>query len=425
MTLQSHRKLRTTLRRTFSNVISRTDNGLSVAALLISSGLALSCLTNFAQADGWQGRNSQVNTSVAVQTSADMVKPTITPVEAKSVISEIQPAVYDQDVNSVSPAVHRVSYTANDSSQNLRWANPSNGSQTVGVKTYRQTVRRTTTAPANTYAQAGASAYSDPFGDRTPRASAYGADQPVEVPSLPSLKPVPSIDTPPALEDIPNIELPDTPDAPLLNNNNSMEMPTIPAAQPTPIKPSTGAIDTSKKTFKAPLQPQDIVDSTMDDTQFTKEQNEGKLKENCPPVSSLKPISKITNDIAASDGAFPNECTLGNEPFEGRHFAPICYTWTAPALAVNPLYFEDPSLERYGHSWGTILQPIVSAGEFVVTIPALPWLMAIDPPNECQYTLGYYRPGECAPYIFDPIPFSVRAAVVEGGVATALIFLIP
>ena len=51
--------------------------------------------------------------------------------------------------------------------------------------------------------------------------------------------------------------------------------------------------------------------------------------------------------------------------------------------------------------------------------------MAIDPPNECQYVLGYYRPGECAPYVLDPIPFSVRAAVVEGGIATALIFLIP
>ena len=61
----------------------------------------------------------------------------------------------------------------------------------------------------------------------------------------------------------------------------------------------------------------------------------------------------------------------------------------------------------------------------LLTVPALPWLMAIDPPNECQYVLGYYRPGECAPYVIDPIPYSVRAAVVEGGVATALIFLIP
>ena len=63
--------------------------------------------------------------------------------------------------------------------------------------------------------------------------------------------------------------------------------------------------------------------------------------------------------------------------------------------------------------------------QFLVTIPALPMLMAIDPPNECEYALGFYRPGSCAPRKWSPIPYSTRGAIATGGVATALVFLIP
>ena len=33
-----------------------------------------------------------------------------------------------------------------------------------------------------------------------------------------------------------------------------------------------------------------------------------------------------------------------------------------------------------------------------------------------MYTLGYYRPGSCAPYMLDPLPISVRAGLMEAGV---------
>ena len=41
--------------------------------------------------------------------------------------------------------------------------------------------------------------------------------------------------------------------------------------------------------------------------------------------------------------------------------------------------------------------------------------MGLEPPNECIYTLGYYRPGDCAPYMIDPLPLSVRGALFEAG----------
>jgi hypothetical protein len=51
--------------------------------------------------------------------------------------------------------------------------------------------------------------------------------------------------------------------------------------------------------------------------------------------------------------------------------------------------------------------------------------MGINPPNECQYALGYYRPGNCAPWLVPPIPLSVRGALVEAGAIMGGAFVIP
>jgi hypothetical protein len=40
-----------------------------------------------------------------------------------------------------------------------------------------------------------------------------------------------------------------------------------------------------------------------------------------------------------------------------------------------------------------------------------------------MYTLGYYRPGECAPKKYYRITWNAHAATVEAGVWTGLIFL--
>ena len=90
-----------------------------------------------------------------------------------------------------------------------------------------------------------------------------------------------------------------------------------------------------------------------------------------------------------------------------------------------PAYFEDVHLEGYGHSWGPYLQPIISGGRFFLTVPILPYKMGLYPPGECIYTLGHYRPGNCAPYMLDPLPLSVRAAVAQGGVWTGMVYAIP
>jgi hypothetical protein len=123
---------------------------------------------------------------------------------------------------------------------------------------------------------------------------------------------------------------------------------------------------------------------------------------------------------------YPCDCRLGVNvdapPFVPRNFARTCFTWKSSSLCHKPLYFEDVQLERYGHSWNPVLQPFMSAGHFFVSVPLLPYKMGLNPPNECIYSLGYYRPGSCAPYMLEPIPLSLRAAIYQGLGSTAFAF---
>ncbi|HEY2894093.1 MAG TPA: hypothetical protein VGJ16_07765 [Pirellulales bacterium] len=127
---------------------------------------------------------------------------------------------------------------------------------------------------------------------------------------------------------------------------------------------------------------------------------------------------------------FPCDCRLGinvDAPdFPGRHFSRTNFAWKATGVCHKPLYFEDVQLERYGHSWNPVVQPFMSAAHFFVSVPLLPYNMGLNPPGECMYTLGYYRPGSCAPYLLEPIPLSLRAAIFEGlGVAGFAFWLWP
>ena len=121
----------------------------------------------------------------------------------------------------------------------------------------------------------------------------------------------------------------------------------------------------------------------------------------------------------------PFECEfLGTEAY-CRSFAPTHVAWHASNLCHKPLYFEDIQLERYGHTVGPIKQPFKSAGKFLVQAALLPYQMALYPPNECQYPLGLFRPGNCAPYLRTPFPWERRAIGYQAGVATGLFLLVP
>ena len=122
---------------------------------------------------------------------------------------------------------------------------------------------------------------------------------------------------------------------------------------------------------------------------------------------------------------YPFECPLESGQQEPRQWPQITYMWKAAGLCHKPLYFEQVQLERYGHSWGPYTQPIMSGIHFFGTLPILPYKMGLRTPNECVYTLGYYRPGNCAPYLVGGFPFTWRAAAFEAGAATGMSFIFP
>lgn len=139
-------------------------------------------------------------------------------------------------------------------------------------------------------------------------------------------------------------------------------------------------------------------------------------------------IRSIDLDISVTGNPgedFPFECRAQNLPFQGRNWSQVTYMWKASALCHKPLYFEQTQVERYGHSWGPALQPIMSGAHFFATIPILPYKMGIETPNECIYTLGQYRPGSCAPYMIPAFPFTWRAAAFQAGFATGAAVVVP
>ena len=148
---------------------------------------------------------------------------------------------------------------------------------------------------------------------------------------------------------------------------------------------------------------------------------------------TVKPMTAMSLNIAPPTGELPRdvakprferEPTFYDVERVGRPEMAYNYSWVAPALCYSPLYFEQPNVERYGYTLG-VLQPFASAAHFFATIPLLPYKMTLDPPCECQYPLGYYRPGSCGPLVCQKPRLRPLPAVVEGAAVTGLIFLIP
>ena len=145
----------------------------------------------------------------------------------------------------------------------------------------------------------------------------------------------------------------------------------------------------------------------------------------CPDAAQEAPISTSILDRIAINEQVPVVCPMTDQGFEGRCWDRTCYHWTASALCSKPIYFVDNNLERYGQSNGPFIQPFVSAGHFLVSVPMLPYAMGLYPPNECIYALGDYRPGSYAPKYLEPLPISLRAVAAEGVAVGGAIAIMP
>ena len=143
-------------------------------------------------------------------------------------------------------------------------------------------------------------------------------------------------------------------------------------------------------------------------------------------ASTLADIGLDIAIVGTEGEDFPFECSINDgQKVQPRCWPQVTYRWTASKLYHKPLYFEEVDLERYGHSWGPCLQPLVSGAHFFARLPVLPYCMGYTPPCECQYALGYYRPGNCAPYLVPAVPVSARGGLWQAGAAVGTAIIVP
>ncbi|MEM0925679.1 MAG: hypothetical protein AAGJ83_06560, partial [Planctomycetota bacterium] len=140
------------------------------------------------------------------------------------------------------------------------------------------------------------------------------------------------------------------------------------------------------------------------------------------------PVNRISEgDLGyiSENWGLPEECLIEQVAYEPRAWTPMTMTWKASDACSKPRYFEEVNLERYGHTFGPYLQPFVSSAHFFGNVMVLPYKMGVHPPHECQYALGYYRPGNCAPWIVPPVPISARGALSQAAFMTGTFWLVP
>jgi hypothetical protein len=207
----------------------------------------------------------------------------------------------------------------------------------------------------------------------------------------------------------------DVPEPSAADRNNSAEQPTPVADSPAdiPLQKDGGTVMPPDPLTNAPLQLRKISDIQP----FRNYAAGSAVATICPP-----PL-----DLPAD--ATPPRCPDEEElPLFGsleRNFINIQYCWEASNLFHNPLYFADFPLERYGHTYPRVVQPFVSVGKFGLQLVGLPYQIAMNDPHAKVYPLGYYRPGECAPYKCYQVPLSAHAALGSAAVYTGFAFLFP
>ena len=244
-----------------------------------------------------------------------------------------------------------------------------------------------------------------------------------EEPAQPNALPLPESNTNSTLPPPENNRAKTQPDNSVLQLNEQQQQPAgnpAETGQFEPILPSGPGPDQSP-----PTPPSAANNATI-------KTESGKVKESCEKnLENLRAytVDKVNLSIAinGTEGEdYPFECSIDDgTAHAGRCWEQTTYMWKASAMCHKPLYFEDEQLERYGHSFSPCIQPFVSGAHFFCTLPVLPYCMGVEPPCECIYALGHYRPGNCAPYMCNPVPLSLRGALFEAGVVTGTAAALP
>jgi hypothetical protein len=159
-------------------------------------------------------------------------------------------------------------------------------------------------------------------------------------------------------------------------------------------------------------------------------------------AEKFQPLSAINltgNSTAPPRGATSNESIVDRpankacgylEPNAPAHYyTPVNFSVCRPSRNThpfrhNPLYFEDPNLERCGQGNGCLTN-VRSAAHFYGAIAVLPYLTTEKHPNECVRALPDCPTCHKFPKKTYFPSWSWRAAAVQAGAVTGLIYVIP
>lgn len=146
-------------------------------------------------------------------------------------------------------------------------------------------------------------------------------------------------------------------------------------------------------------------------------------------MSDIAPLNDFNKETDiqkyAAEKAREFNVRFGGDAYAAREYPEVALPWVPPHSKFYPLYFQDPALERYGHSHHPLLQPVVSSARMSAQLVMMPYQMTVVPPWELHSPLGYYRPGDVVPKLRYPFPWSTKAALVEAASVTGFIYLIP
>ncbi len=125
-------------------------------------------------------------------------------------------------------------------------------------------------------------------------------------------------------------------------------------------------------------------------------------------------------DRASADPRHPRSRGV-RAPAEAANSSPIASTGWPPRPATCRCTSRTPRWNATGKAWSRpwgpagrffsyplddptqtnqrnqLVQPMYSAGLFIVQFVTLPYNMVVDPPWEAEYDLGYWRPGDRVP----------------------------
>ncbi len=141
-----------------------------------------------------------------------------------------------------------------------------------------------------------------------------------------------------------------------------------------------------------------------------------------PSLDSV--LSRTPNESAYEKASFQTDSrsrTTNEEVSWNGSFA----GWTSPAFYTRPLYFEQPSFERYASTRPEWTRPAISYAQFLGTIPVLPYKLGANSPRSRIYTAGHYPYDHLAPPHSNQRKLSKRGLLLQGAATTGLIFFVP